>query len=79
MYNVYNLKDVIRKNNNKILFSTLLLFTNERDCDLREIIRLNLVREIGVGRNSEIGTLVLGKRKVKKALHLDGSDFIWVV
>lgn len=34
MYNVYNLKDVIRKNNNKILFSTLLLFTNERDCDI---------------------------------------------
>lgn len=35
--------------NSKILFS-ISLFTNERDCYVQEVIRFNLVREVGVGR-----------------------------
>lgn len=64
---------IIRKNN-KILFSILLLFTNERDCYIQEIIRLNLVREIGVERNSGTGRLFLGNRKAKQD-SLDDTQF----
>lgn len=57
--------DIIRKNN-KILFSILLLFTNERNCYIQEVIRLNRVREIGVEGNSGTGRLFLGNRRAKQ-------------
>lgn len=56
---------------NKI-FSILLLFASERDCYILEIIRLNLVGEIGVGKNSGTDRLVPCNIKAKK-------DFTWTI